>query len=112
MKEKIRFTKMHGCGNDYIYINIMEYEIADPQAAAIAWSNRHKGIGSDGLVLIDKSPVPEADFSMRIFNADGSEAMMCGNASRCIGKYLFERGLTSLTEIRLLRHRRYGRARP
>lgn len=102
MKEKIRFTKMHGCGNDYIYINIMEYEIADPQAAAIAWSNRHKGIGSDGLVLIDKSPVPEADFSMRIFNADGSEAMMCGNASRCIGKYLFERGLTSLTEIRLL----------
>ena len=102
MKEKIRFTKMHGCGNDYIYINIMEYEIADPQAAAIAWSNRHKGIGSDGLVLIDKSPVPEADFSMRIFNADGSEAMMCGNASRCIGKYLFERGLTTLTEIRLL----------
>ena len=102
MKEKIRFTKMHGCGNDYIYINIMEYEIADPQAAAIAWSDRHKGIGSDGLVLIDKSSMPEADFSMRIFNADGSEAMMCGNASRCIGKYLFERGLTTLTEIRLL----------
>ena len=102
MKEKIRFTKMHGCGNDYIYINMMEYEIADPQAAAIAWSDRHKGIGSDGLVLIDKSPVPEADFSMRIFNADGSEAMMCGNASRCIGKYLFERGLTDLTKIRLL----------
>ena len=102
MKEKIRFTKMHGCGNDYIYINMMEYEIADPQAAAIAWSKRHKGIGSDGLVLIDKSSMPEADFSMRIFNADGSEAMMCGNASRCIGKYLFERGLTTLTEIRLL----------
>ena len=93
MKEKIRFTKMHGCGNDYIYINIMEYEIADPQAAAIAWSDRHKGIGSDGLVLIDKSSMPEADFSMRIFNADGSEAM---------GKYLFERGLTDKTEIRLL----------
>ena len=102
MKEKIRFTKMHGCGNDYIYINMMEYEIADPQAAAIAWSDRHKGIGSDGLVLIDKSSMPEADFSMRIFNADGSEAMMCGNASRSIGKYLFERGLTTLTEIRLL----------
>ena len=102
MKEKIRFTKMHGCGNDYIYINMMECPIADPQAAAIAWSDRHKGIGSDGLVLIDKSPVPEADFSMRIFNADGSEAMMCGNASRCIGKYLFERGLTTATEIRLL----------
>ena len=102
MTEKARFTKMHGCGNDYIYINMMEYDIADPQAAAIAWSDRHKGIGSDGLVLIDKSSVPEADFSMRIFNADGSEAMMCGNASRCIGKYLYERGLTDKTVIRLL----------
>ena len=102
MTEKIRFNKMHGCGNDYIYINMMEYDIADPQAAAIAWSDRHKGIGSDGLVLIDRSAVPEADFSMRIFNADGSEAMMCGNASRCIGKYLYERGLTDKTEIRLL----------
>ena len=102
MKEKINFTKMHGCGNDYIYVNMMEQRLADPQRAAIAWSDRHKGIGSDGLVLIDLSPVPEADFSMRIFNADGSEAMMCGNASRCIGKYLYERGLTDKTEIRLL----------
>ena len=93
---------MHGCGNDYIYVNMMENAIADPQAAAIAWSDRHKGIGSDGLVLIGDSSVPEADFSMRIFNADGSEAMMCGNASRCIGKYLYERGLTDKTEIRLL----------
>jgi diaminopimelate epimerase len=91
MAQKIRFTKMHGCGNDYIYVNTMEYAVPDPVAAAIAWSDRHKGIGSDGLVLIDRSPVPEADFSMRIFNADGSEAMMCGNASRCIGKYLYER---------------------
>ena len=82
---------MHGAGNDYIYVNAMEYPIADPVGAAISWSDRHKGIGSDGLVLIDKSPVPEADYSMRIFNADGSEAMMCGNASRCIGKYLFEK---------------------
>ena len=102
MTKKIRFTKMHGCGNDYIYINMIENEIADPQAAAIAWSDRHTGIGSDGLVLIDKSLVPEADFSMRIFNADGSEAMMCGNASRCIGKYLYERALTTQTKIRLL----------
>ena len=100
--KKIPFTKMHGCGNDYIYVNVMQHPIADPSAAAIAWSDRHKGIGSDGLVLIGKSPVPEADYSMRIFNADGSEAMMCGNASRCIGKYLFERGLTDKTEIRLL----------
>ena len=99
---RIPFTKMHGCGNDYIYVNTMEHPIADPVAAAIAWSDRHKGIGSDGLVLIGHSPVPEADFSMRIFNADGSEAMMCGNASRCIGKYLYERGLTDKTEIRLL----------
>ena len=99
---KIRFTKMHGCGNDYIYVDAMEYPLADPAGCAVAWSDRHKGIGSDGLVLIDRSPVPEADFSMRIFNADGSEAMMCGNASRCIGKYLYERGLTDKTEIRLL----------
>ena len=99
MTQKIWFTKMHGCGNDYIYINTMQYPIADPSAAAVAWSDRHKGIGSDGLVLIGKSPIPEADFSMRIFNADGSEAMMCGNASRCIGKYLYE---TGKTEIRLL----------
>ena len=99
---KIHFTKMHGCGNDYIYVNAMQYPIADPSTAAITWSDRHKGIGSDGLVLIDRSPVPEADFSMRIFNADGSEAMMCGNASRCIGKYLYERGLTTKTAIRLL----------
>lgn len=102
MKEKIRFTKMHGCGNDYIYVNLMEHEISNPEAVAVAWSDRHKGIGSDGLVLIDRSHMPEADFSMRIFNADGSEAMMCGNASRCIGKYLYERGLTDQTEIRLL----------
>ncbi|MBQ8064206.1 MAG: diaminopimelate epimerase [Prevotella sp.] len=102
MSKRISFTKMHGCGNDYIYVNAMLHDIPDPATAAIAWSDRHKGIGSDGLVLIGKSPVPEADFSMRIFNADGSEAMMCGNASRCIGKYVYERGLTSKTSIRLL----------
>ena len=99
---KIHFTKMHGCGNDYIYVDTTQYNIPDPEAASIKWSHRHKGIGSDGLVLIGKSNVPEADFTMRIFNADGSEAMMCGNASRCIGKYLYERGMTDLTEIRLL----------
>ena len=99
---RIEFTKMHGAGNDYIYVNVMQYHIADPAKASILWSDRHKGIGSDGLVLIDKSPVPEADFSMRIFNADGSEAMMCGNASRCIGKYLYERNLTTKNNIRLL----------
>ena len=102
MARKIRFTKMQGAGNDYIYIDTSLYNVEDPVAAAIAWSNRHTGIGSDGLVLIGRSPIPEADFSMRIFNADGSEAMMCGNASRCIGKYLYEKGLTNKTEIRLL----------
>jgi diaminopimelate epimerase len=102
MREKIPFTKMHGAGNDYIYVNTLLYNVPDPEKAAIVWSDRHKGIGSDGLVLIGKSPIPEADFSMRIFNADGSEAMMCGNASRCIGKYLYERALTTQTQIRLL----------
>ncbi len=92
---------MHGCGNDYIYVDATQYHIPDPSQAARQWSDRHKGIGSDGLVLIDRSPVAEADFQMRIFNADGSEAMMCGNASRCIGKYLYERHLTDETEIRL-----------
>ena len=96
---KIPFTKMHGCGNDYIYIDVLQHPIDAPQEAAVKWSDRHKGIGSDGLVLIDKSPDSRADYSMRIFNADGSEAMMCGNASRCIGKYLYERGLTTKTEI-------------
>ena len=99
---KTPFTKMHGCGNDYIYVNAIQHTIPDAAEAAVRWSDRHQGIGSDGLVLIDHSPVPEADFSMRIFNADGSEAMMCGNASRCIGKYLYERGLTDKEEIRLL----------
>ena len=102
MKEKIHFTKMHGAGNDYIYVDTSIYNIKDPAAAARAWSDRHKGIGSDGLVLIGHSPITEADFTMRIFNADGSEAMMCGNASRCIGKYLYEKGLTKQTQIRLL----------
>ena len=99
---KIPFIKMHGCGNDYIYVDTSRYPIANPAKAAILWSDRHKGIGSDGLVLIDRSPVTESDFSMRIFNADGSEGMMCGNACRCIGKYLFERGMTTKTSIRLL----------
>ena len=102
MTETVRFTKMHGAGNDYIYVNTLLYNIEDPAAAAIQWSAPHTGIGSDGLVLIDEAKIPEADYSMRIFNADGSEAMMCGNASRCIGKYLYEKGLTDKTQIRLL----------
>lgn len=96
---RIGFTKMHGAGNDYIYVNTMEHRIANPTECAITWSDRHKGIGADGLVLIGDSRV--ADFSMRIFNADGSEAMMCGNACRCIGKYVYDKGLTDKTEITL-----------
>ena len=102
MKKSVRFTKMHGAGNDYIYVNTMQEQIPDPRAAAIVWSAPHTGIGSDGLVLIGKpTDSTDADFSMRIFNADGSEAMMCGNASRCIGKYLYEKGITTKRSIRL-----------
>ena len=99
MKNTVRFTKMQGAGNDYIYVNTMQYSIPDPAGASRKWSMYHTGIGSDGLVLIGSSA--KADFSMRIFNADGSEAMMCGNASRCVGKYLYETGLTDKTSIRL-----------
>lgn len=93
MTKRIDFTKMHGAGNDYIYVNTSLYPLENPETLAIKWSAPHTGIGSDGLVLIGKSD--KADFSMRIFNADGSEAMMCGNASRCIGKYVYEYGLTT-----------------
>jgi diaminopimelate epimerase len=102
MHSRIHFTKMDGAGNDYIYVDTTRYPISDPQTASVKWSNRHTGIGSDGLVLIGKpSILSGADFSMRIFNADGSEAKMCGNASRCIGKYLYERHLTDSSEIKL-----------
>ena len=82
--KKIHFTKMHGAGNDYIYVNTLLYDVNDPNSASIRWSDRHKGIGGDGLVLICRPTTDAADYRMRIFNADGSEAMMCGNASRCI----------------------------
>lgn len=90
---------MHGAGNDYIYVDTLQYPISEPQKVSVQWSAPHTGIGSDGLVLIGSSE--KADFSMRIFNADGSEAMMCGNASRCIGKYVYENKLTDKTEITL-----------
>lgn len=94
---KIEFTKMHGTGNDYIYVNTLKYPLVQPDAFAKEWSKPHTGIGSDGLVLI--GPSEKGDFSMRIFNADGSEAMMCGNASRCVGKYLYEYGLTDKRKL-------------
>jgi diaminopimelate epimerase len=99
MIDLVRFAKMHGAGNDYIYVNTIIYPLENPEELAVKWSRPHTGIGSDGLVLIGRSDV--ADFSMRIFNADGSEAMMCGNASRCIGKYVYDRGLTDKRTVRL-----------
>ena len=95
----IRFTKMQGLGNDYIYINTDLYPIDKPEEFAIQWSKPHTGIGSDGLILISRSD--KADFKMRIFNADGTEAMMCGNGSRCVGKYVYDHHLTDKTEIDL-----------
>ena len=95
----MKFTKMQGIGNDYIYVNCFEEHVNDPVHASIVLSDRHFGIGSDGLVLIQ--PCSEADFEMRMFNADGSESEMCGNATRCIGKYVYDRGMTNKTEITL-----------
>ena len=84
------FTKMEGCGNDYIYFNCFEQPVEHPEAVSIPLSDRHFGIGGDGIVLICPSDV--ADAKMRMFNADGSEGKMCGNAIRCVGKYLYDRG--------------------
>ncbi len=95
----MRFTKMEGCGNDYIYINCLEETVAAPEKLAVAMSERHFGVGADGLVLI--LPSKTADFRMRMFNLDGSEGEMCGNAVRCIGKYVYERKLTEKKEITL-----------
>ena len=95
----MKFTKMHGLGNDYIYVNAFEEKIADPSALAIKISDRHFGVGSDGLVLIAPSDV--ADFQMIMFNADGSQGEMCGNASRCVAKYVYDRAMTDKTVVTL-----------
>jgi carbamoyl-phosphate synthase large subunit len=96
---RLEFTKMHGCGNDYIYINCFDREIGDPERFAIALSDRHFGIGGDGLVLICRSDI--ADARMRMFNMDGSEGRMCGNAIRCVAKYLYDNGLCKKNEIKI-----------
>lgn len=93
----MKFTKMHGAGNDYIYINCFEETVDNPERVAKFVSDRHFGIGSDGLVLIMPSSL--ADFRMRMFNSDGSEAEMCGNAIRCVGKYVYDHGLTKQKEL-------------
>lgn len=97
--EEIRFTKMHGIGNDYIYINCLEKMPSDLPRLAVEMSDRHFGVGGDGIVLICPSDV--ADFKMRMFNNDGSEARMCGNASRCIARYLHDNKLTTNNVINL-----------
>lgn len=93
----MKFTKMHGCGNDYVYINLFEEKVDNPEKLSIAVSDRHFGVGSDGLILI--GPSDKADFRMRIYNADGSEAEMCGNGIRCVAKYVYDHKLTDQTEI-------------
>ena len=95
----LHFTKMHGIGNDYLYVNLFEETVADPAALARAVSDRHFGVGSDGLILI--GPSETADVSMRMFNADGSESAMCGNGVRCVAKYARDRGLAPGNEVRV-----------
>lgn len=94
---KIKFTKMQGCGNDYVYINCLSLEINSPESLSVFLSDRHYGVGSDGIVLI--LPSDKADAKMRMFNLDGSEGRMCGNAIRCIGKYLYDNNLVKKTDI-------------
>ena len=96
---KMEFSKMHGCGNDYVYVNCMEKELPNPNAISEYVSHRQFGIGSDGLICIMPSQV--ADFRMRMFNADASEGKMCGNGTRCIAKYVYDNGLTDKTTITL-----------
>lgn len=95
----MKFTKMHGAGNDYIYINCFEETVENPEELSIKLSDRHFGIGADGLILIMPSKV--ADFRMRMFNNDGSEGIMCGNGTRCIGKYVYDNHLTNKKEVTL-----------
>ena len=96
---KMEFSKMHGCGNDYVYVNCMEKELPNPNAISEYVSHRRFGIGSDGLICIMPSQV--ADFRMRMFNADASEGKMCGNGTRCVAKYVYDKGLTDKTTITL-----------
>lgn len=88
---KLRFTKMHGISNDYVYISTFDQQIGDPEKLSVILSDRRTGIGGDGIILVCPSDI--ADAKMRIFNADGSEAMMCGNGIRCVGKFVYDKGL-------------------
>ncbi len=94
---EFHFTKMHGTGNDYVYVNLFEEKIPDPEKLAIQVSDRHFGIGSDGLILI--APSEKADCRMIMYNADGSEGAMCGNGIRCVAKYAYEHGIARNTHM-------------
>lgn len=93
----MKFTKMHGCGNDYVYVNGFTEKVADKPKAVVALSDRHFGIGSDGVIFIN--PSQQADFEMEMYNADGTRAEMCGNGIRCVGKYVYDHGMTDKTSI-------------
>lgn len=93
----MKFTKMHGIGNDYIYVNCLEETVPNPSELAVKLSDRHFGVGGDGLILI--KPSQKADFEMDMYNADGSRGMMCGNGIRCVAKYVYDKGLTDKTTI-------------
>lgn len=93
----MEFTKMHGAGNDYVYVNCLDTVLDNPSEVAVRVSDRHFGIGSDGLILI--KPSDKADFYMEMYNADGSQGKMCGNGIRCVGKYVYDNGLTDKTEV-------------
>ena len=95
----MKFTKMHGIANDYIYVNCFKETVKNPEKLAVKLSDRRRSIGGDGLILI--CPSDKADFRMRMFNADGSEGKMCGNGTRCIGKYVYDKGLTAKTTVTL-----------
>ena len=98
----MNFTKMQGCGNDYVYVNCFEEKIDDRPALARRVSNRHFGVGSDGLICICPSDI--ADFQMDMYNLDGTQAQMCGNGIRCVGKYVYDHGMTGRTEITVESH--------
>lgn len=95
----MKFTKMHGIGNDYVYVNCCNEQVAHPEEVAKFVSDRHFGIGSDGLILI--KPSQTADFEMAMYNADGSRGEMCGNGIRCVGKYVYDYGLTNKTNVKI-----------
>ncbi len=97
--KNLKFTKMQGAGNDYVYVNGLEYKIDDPSQLAIEVSNRNFGVGSDGLIMI--MPSEECDFRMQMFNSDGSESEMCGNGIRCVAKYVYDNGLTTKKDIKI-----------